>query len=91
MAFREVWLTLGAAVNLRSWAGIRRDLQEGPPNRTPSTLPEARRVVSCGLMRLRAGLRHEPLPDQRRLIPSSTLPHLPGDALIKLDFRCGLG
>jgi hypothetical protein len=41
MAFRKVWLTLGAAVNLRSWAGIRRDLQEGPPNRTPSTLPEA--------------------------------------------------
>jgi hypothetical protein len=30
MGFRGVWLTPGAAVNRRVWAGMGRDLQKGP-------------------------------------------------------------
>ena len=37
MDLQGVWLTLGAAVNRRFWAGMRHDLQKGPPNSTPST------------------------------------------------------
>ena len=35
--FRGVWLTPSAVVNRRIWAGMRRDLPQGPPHSSPST------------------------------------------------------
>ena len=77
MSIQGVWVTPGAAVNFRFGADIRRDLQEGPPNRNPNTV----RGPTHGLMRLRAGHRAR-LPDVRRIILFSTIPHLSGDASI---------
>jgi hypothetical protein len=37
MGLPKVWLTPGVAVNFRFFARMRRDVQEGIPNRTPST------------------------------------------------------
>lgn len=75
MGFREASLTPGVAVNRRFWVGKSSDLQKSlskkPLEFAPQALPDAWRVAASGHS---PGIRHEPPPDERRLVLFSHLP-----------------